>query len=291
MSSNLLKMGVMSFQEGEKRVIDVNTLMEKRIEELTVKMKQPENTGFVNIEPGENFSAGLDAEQLEGIFSGEEETNRNVIKAEVEVASARAREEAEQILMQARKEAEAEKQAYISAAQAQIARERSEAVETARVQGYEEGKQKAREELARMEQEFTEKVKAVEEEYDRLLEQTETKLVDVLADVYEQLFLVELSSYKELVIHLVASALHKIEGGRDFLVHISPEDYPYVSMEKKQLLSALASPNATLELVEDITLKKNECMIETDNGIFDCGLGTQLSEVGRRLRLLSYERS
>ena len=46
--------------------------------------------------------------------------------------------------------------------------------------------------------------------------------------------------------------------------------------------------NATLEIVEDRTLNKNECLIETEDGIFDCSLSTQLTELKRKLQLLSY---
>lgn len=46
-----------------------------------------------------------------------------------------------------------------------------------------------------------------------------------------------------------------------------------------------------LEVVEDITLHKNECMIETDGGVFDCGLGTQLDELTKRLKLLSFSKN
>ena len=72
-------------------------------------------------------------------------------------------------------------------------------------------------------------------------------------------------------------------------MHISSLDYPYVSMEKKLLEGALPSPSATLELVEDTTLGHNECMIETEGGIFDCSLGTQMAELKKRLKLLAYE--
>ena len=258
MSSNLLKMGYTSFQEGEKRVIDVNALMEKRIEELAAKMKQPENAGFVNGEGEDGFTVGLNYERVEGLLSEEDgEALGNVIKAETDTGElyAKAQEEAEQILAQAREAAAAEKQAYISSAQAQIAKERTMALEQAKAQGYAEGKQRADAELARIENEFAERAKAMEAEYDRLLENVETEMIDVLTGIYEHLFQVELSSHREILIHLATAALRKIEGGRDFLVHVSAEDYPYVSMEKKQLMAALASPNATLELVEDITLK------------------------------------
>ncbi len=294
MSSNLLKLGYASFQDGEKRIIDTNELVSKRIEALTAKMNRPENAGFVAGNSVDGFAAGLNAERVEGLLAEDDaETSGNVIKAseEVDMAVEQARADAEQILAQAKEKAEAERQAVLSAAQAQINSERAKAVEQGKAQGYAEGRQKADEELARTKQEFRSKAVALEEEYERLLEGAEIEMIDALTGIYEHLFQVELSSYRGLLLNLLTAALRKIEGGRDFLVHVSSEDYPYVSMEKKQLVAALASPGATLELIEDITLKKNECMIETDSGIFDCGLGAQLEELGRKLRLLSYERS
>ena len=46
-----------------------------------------------------------------------------------------------------------------------------------------------------------------------------------------------------------------------------------------------------MELVEDMTLSRSQCFIETENGIYDCSLDTQLSELKRKLKLLSYERN
>ena len=37
-------------------------------------------------------------------------------------------------------------------------------------------------------------------------------------------------------------------------------------------------------------LKENECVIETNAGVFDCSLGVELEELSRKLRLLSFER-
>jgi len=73
------------------------------------------------------------------------------------------------------------------------------------------------------------------------------------------------------------------------LVHVSRTDYEAVMQEKKSIISKLPSQTATLEIVEDITLKENECIIETSSGIYDCSLGMQLEELTRKLRLLSYE--
>ena len=45
-----------------------------------------------------------------------------------------------------------------------------------------------------------------------------------------------------------------------------------------------------IEIMEDISLPPDSCMIETDGGIFDCSLGTELSELSTKLRMLSYSK-
>ena len=72
-------------------------------------------------------------------------------------------------------------------------------------------------------------------------------------------------------------------------MHVSKEDYPYVNMQKKLFSEGAVSGRGVVEVVEDITLRENECLIETDGGIFDCGAGTQLEELTKKLKLLSFE--
>ena len=60
-------------------------------------------------------------------------------------------------------------------------------------------------------------------------------------------------------------------------------------MQKEALLEAGGVVNAHFDIVEDLTLKKNECLIETESGIFDCSLGIELKELKKQLLLLSYE--
>ena len=61
-----------------------------------------------------------------------------------------------------------------------------------------------------------------------------------------------------------------------------------MSMQRKQLQAGLPGNGVTLEIIEDMTVEKDGCMIETEGGIFDCGLGTQLEQLRRKLMLLSY---
>ena len=108
--------------------------------------------------------------------------------------------------------------------------------------------------------------------------------------IYEHIFDVDLHSYREVLCYLISATMRKTEDNRSFLVHVSKEDYPYVSMQKKQIMAGATAPNSTVEIVEDMTLGKGECMIETESGIFDCGLGTQLSELRQKTKIIILRR-
>lgn len=280
MSSNLLKNGYTTLQREETRVIDTNELVEKRLEELSVKMRQPQNAGFVSglqaaeVSPGEPLPDG--------------ETGSNVIRAGEDADSilAKARADADAILETAR----ADSERLTARARADAEQTRGQILAQAREQGYQEGIHRAQEEAEQGKRQLREQEKLLEENYQAQLDQMEPQLVDTITGIYEHIFHVELGSYREILTGLISSTMRKVEGVRSFMVHVSKDDYPFVSMQKKQLAAAMTSPDCVLEIIEDISLGKNECLIETESGIFDCGLGTQLTELSQKLRLLSYEK-
>jgi flagellar assembly protein FliH len=59
-------------------------------------------------------------------------------------------------------------------------------------------------------------------------------------------------------------------------------------MQKAQLVEDSGAKNAQIDIVEDRTLSKNQCLVETDDGIFDCSLSVELTELKRKLQLLAY---
>ena len=156
--------------------------------------------------------------------------------------------------------------------------------------GYREGTEKAKAELEHQLQEFQKKEEELEKEYEALFQSMETDVVDAITGIYGHVFHVDLQAYREILVHLISTTIRKIDGNREFLVHVSKEDYPYVSMQKKQIAAGTSSSNSSLEIIEDMSLGKNECIIETEGGIFDCGLGTQLAELEQKLKLLSYSK-
>ncbi len=295
LSSNLVKYFFTSLsQDEEKRVIDSNELVRKRLAMILEDRPGAEGEG--------GFVSGLGAvDVLEASESG-----GNIIKARDEAKEIldQARAEAEEMLAQegaatvlgvdlsekmlAQARAEAERIRSDAAAQAQT--EKEQVLAQARQQGYNEGLVKAQAHEGAMEQEYLERMRSLENEYQQQADVLEPQFVDTITGIYEHIFGVELSSYREILTYLISAVLHKIEGSRSFIIHVSREDYAYVSMQKKQMLAGAVSENTTVDVVEDLTLGKNECMIETENGIFDCGLGTQMSELRRRLMLLAWSK-
>jgi len=137
---------------------------------------------------------------------------------------------------------------------------------------------------------FEQKKIELENDYAKLTSAIEPEMVDTLTKIYEHVFGVSLQEDKNIILHLLQTALSRVDSSGALLVHISPDDYDMVMDAKDELVAALTNPDANLEIVEDPTLNENECIIETDGGIFDCSVGVELEELSRKLKLLSYDR-
>lgn len=282
MSSNLYKWNYLSPKQDEKRVIDSNALIEKRLGELAAKMVQ---------EPEQEFVSGLNADVVEVLLQDMDETGENsgnIIKSDEDTEAFRARvqQEADAIIAEAMEEAERIK----SEASAIALSEKNRVLAEAKSMGYAEGMEKAKRENQQLQNDLKEQAVRLEAEYQEYINELEPQFVDTITGIYEHIFHVELESYRDILVYLISATLRKSENNREFMIHVSQEDYPYVSMQKKQLVAGITSTNTIVEVVEDMTLSKNQCLIETEGGVFDCGLGTQLAELGQRIRLLAYEK-
>ena len=287
--SNLLKRGYVSPDSDNKRVIDSNALVAERIKLLKSVLKSSvaadENDLRKFDEDG--FSAGLNAENVDALLADNdiggqemaesfepEAPDLEEINRQAEQILEDARAQAQNILQEAAAEAEANKKAVY---------------DEARQAGHDEGYQVGLSEVDSMKAELNELEAELQRDYEARLEELEPELIAVFTDIYEHIFHVSLSDNKEIIFYLIQNTLRNIEGGSGMMIHVSKEDYGFVSMQKKELLSGLSNADET-EIVEDMTLKPNQAFIETGAGIFDCSLETELSGLKRMLRLLSFER-
>lgn len=284
----LYKAGWVRVTDEEKCVIDSNTLLEERIEEWeNIRKANAAALPAFDEEGGEGepeFVSGLGGEEIDALFAD----SGNVIKAEE--AAGPSLEEIEAEAQRMLDEAQAKIDEMMSDARREIEIKRADAVERGTKQGYDEGYSRGLAEVDGMKQELAERRRQLEAEFDALLEDLEPKFIETITDVYSHIFGVDLSDNRDILVHLIDSTLRKVESSRTFIVHVSAEDYPYVNMQKQALVEGAVAGRGMIEIIEDIALSKGGCLIETDGGIFDCGLGTQLEGLTKKLRVLSYEK-
>ena len=216
----------------------------------------------------DEFSEMLDSQKVEKLLEDKEEALESAGQEEI---LEEARQEAENILEEARREAEALKQ---------------QAYDDAQKNGYSDGYAKGVEEAEQMKKSVEQEEIRLQQDYRREFDRMESVLVDAILEVVENVFQIQFAEKKDFVLHLLQGTLNKIEGSKDYLIRVSKEDFTVLSEKKGEIQSQLPR-NSVLEIVEDLTLTKNQCLIETDGGVFDCSLDTQMDSLVRDLRTLS----
>lgn len=275
--SNLLKRS--SVINKDERVIDYNDLIKKKIQTIMEsKHNEMDADGFIN---------GLHADVVEELISddgtadaltddaamGEQQAAASLesANAEAERIIEEARLQAEQIIADANKNADA-------------------AFEEAKQNGYYEGNEKAQEEMnikqAQLEAEFDNKRKELEQEYNNLKESIEPELVEVITDVFRKVTGVVAEDNQEIILHLINDVMHNADGSRDYVIKVSPDDYKFLVNNQGKIYCAM-SREVNIDIVEDATLERNQCMIETNTGIFNCSLDIELNNLIKNIKLLS----
>lgn len=275
--SNLLKRS--SVINKDERVIDYNDLIKKKIQTIMEsKHNEMDADGFIN---------GLHADVVEELISdddtadaltddaamGEQQAAASLenANAEAERIIEEARLQAEQIIADANKNADA-------------------AFEEAKQNGYYEGNEKAQEEMnikqAQLEVELDNKRKELEQEYNNLKESIEPELVEVITDVFRKVTGVVAEDNQEIILHLINDVMHNADGSRDYVIKVSPDDYKFLVNNQGKIYCAM-SREVNIDIVEDATLERNQCMIETNTGIFNCSLDIELNNLIKNIKLLS----
>lgn len=275
--SNLLKKS--SIINNDERVIDYNELIRKKIQTIMESRN--------NAMDADGFISGLHADIVEELISdddtadaltddtseGEHQAASSLesINAEAEKIIEEARLQAEQIMADANKNAAA-------------------AFEEAKQNGYYEGNMAAQEEAdkkqAQLEAEYNNRKIELEQEYNDLKEKVEPQLVEVITDVFRKVTGVVAEDNQQIILHLINDVMHNADGSRDYVIKVSPDDYKFLVNNQGKIYCAM-SREVNIDIVEDAGLERNQCMIETNTGIFNCSLDIELNNLIKNIKLLS----
>ena len=158
------------------------------------------------------------------------------------------------------------------------------------MQGYADGNASMQKELQeakeRLEAEYSAKSRALELDYTEKRNTMETDLVDVILDVFNKVFHIQFDNKKHILMHLINDAILNIEGDRKFRIKVADSNVLFLENHREDILERVGH-GIELEFIADSTMDGNDCLIETDSGVFDCSLGTQLENLIKDIRSLS----
>lgn len=273
--SNLLKRGTTTI--SEERIIDYNELIKLKLKNIA---NDRENHGNVD---ADGFVNGLKADVVEQLLTGSDEDGEtaqsqedvnNQIAAALEEANEQAqtiRDEANEVLAQAHMEAR-------------------KIIEDAKCTGYEQGAQNAREEynakadeLAR---DYEAKKAQLEKEYNDMKASMEPELVETITEVFKKITYTVAEDNKDIIIGLINGVMKNTDISNEFIIKVSPEDYKFLVNNQGKIYCSV-SKEVTMDIVEDATMKKNQCIIESDTGVYDCSLDIELNNLIEDIKLLS----
>lgn len=291
--SNLFKGNYIMISEQSPYIVDSNAIVEQRLNDLAMQASLVYEQG-----DGE-FTEGLNAETVADLLTADPGetpegfsegipamTSGNVIKAEHRDVNA----EADAIIQAATEQAQTMADEIVASAQAEAERIKKLAHDEGFSKGLSDGQKRADAMMAEQQAQLDAVAADLQQEFEDRVNELEPLLVDIISDVYNHVFKVDFAQHKDLIVTLIRDTLRGSESQTGYIVHVSSEDYQFVTMQKKELTMVVPG-DVPFDIVEDMNLKHNECFVETGNGIYDCGLDTQLSQLRKELMLLSYRKN
>ena len=269
--SNLLKYNSIVIKDSNNYIIDSN---QKVIDKINSIKKNIIATNVMNPNPpdADGFVSGLSAQVVEELTDSDENaaTQEDLTLQTQEILD-NARREGEEIVAQAHREVE-------------------QFIEVMKNEGYDQGLKAGAEEVEnrkrRLEEEYNLKREELDKEYQAKVADIEPKLVDTFINVFSNVTHTIAEDKKDMIIYLINSVMNNVDTCKEFVIHVSPDDYRF-TINNQNLITGALSKEVHIEISEDSTLSRNECLIETDSGVFDCSLDVQLSNLVKDIKLLS----
>ncbi len=290
MSNVIFGYNVAYEEKPQKLVIDSNELSQEFVnqkeKELIAQQKLLQRQK--RIEEMQNSGAeipeGMDAEEFQNLSDSIMgiEDEPAISTAEKEKILEEAKQEAEKIISNARVEADF----LIEKANTDATAIKQLAAQEGQRDGYNAGTQQAALELAEEKARLDEQLAAIKRDYENKALSMEKDVVDVCCDVFSKVFMAELSGLKPVLFHLIDNALMNIEPSRQLQIRVNETNCEYIKERKEQILERVGS-EAVVDIISDPTLLESQCIIETDGGLFDCSIDTELDELIRRIKVLS----
>lgn len=198
----------------------------------------------------------------------------------------------EEILAEARQQAD-EILARASAKVTQMEKEAQEQAlllyEQKRQEGYAKGCADAESELeiekTRIRAEYETLQQDFQKEYENKMDSMEQDLVEVMIEVFHKVFHVQFDNKKQILLHLIKDTLLDVEVGKTFSIRVAENNFKYIESHVTEIKEKIGN-DVSIDVINDVSLKDGDCIIETETGVYNCGIDMVLENLEKDIRIL-----
>lgn len=296
MNKNLFQPGEIKAKDGEFKLGLVHSF-EEPVEEVEVE-EVPQYTGPTADDlrrEAEDFKVQWEAEKQQMLTEAHAQADaiiENAKKAAFEEVK-RQTDEAQVIKAQAESEsqkivADAKEQAEQIHAAAEI--EKNELKKNAYDEGLKEGQKdgynSGKEEVNRMIDRSHKILEAVLSRREQILSETEEQIVQLVLLMTRKVVKVMSENQKSVVMANVLSALKKVKARGEVVIRVNLEDVKLTTEHIKDFTQQVEGVSG-ITVVEDSSVDKGGCIVETDFGAIDARISSQLSELENKILEIS----
>jgi flagellar assembly protein FliH len=197
-----------------------------------------------------------------------------------------AEDEAKNIVEEARKKAE-ELEAEI---QAKVDKQEKEAFAKGHAEGREEGFQEGRVEVERLVESLQKIISAAIDKRNQIIQESETQVINLVLLIAKKVIKVISENQRNVVINNVVQALRKLKSRGDVVIRVNLADVELTSEHINDFMKMVENVKS-VTVLEDSSVDKGGCIVETDFGQIDARISSQLHEIEEKIVELAPIRS
>lgn len=239
----------------------------------------------------EAYKKNFEIEKQNMLSKAHEEADQIVKKAE-DAAFAEVKRQSDQaqvIKTQAdamaaniKKEAEAQAAKIVAEAEAERDRIVAEAKKEGYDAGYEDGYVNGTKESERLIDRLHNVLDAVMKRREEILNETEYQIVELVVLMARKVVKIISENQKTVIMNNVLQALKKVKGRGDVTIRVNLVDAKLTSDHINDFISRVEAVKG-ITVVEDTTIEKGGCIVETDFGAIDARISSQLAELEQKI--------
>lgn len=201
---------------------------------------------------------------------------------EASVLKADAQKQAEEIIAKAK--ADAAK--IIQDAHSEEQKIKISAKEDGFKQGHDEGYSAGESEIGRLVDRLRKMVEAVMLRREEILKETEQQIIDLVILMTRKVVKIISETQKTTIMSNILAALKKVKTRGTVALHVNLEDLRLATANVDEFIKRVENIQG-ITVVEDSTVEKGGCIVETDFGAIDARISSQLNELEDKIMEIS----